>query len=782
MKLMPSASEIRKVAFLGNYLPRKCGIATFTADLCESIAAEFPRTQCFAVPVNDSEEGYDYPETVRFEIPEQDPAAYDRAAEFLNNSNVGAVSLQHEFGIFGGPAGGHIIPLLRSLKMPVVTTFHTILRQPNADQRRVTHELLAHSTRLVVMSQVGHELLRQIYDAPAEKIDVIPHGIPDMPFVDPAFFKDKFGVEGKLVLLTFGLLSPSKGIEHVLNALPEILREFPDLVYIVLGATHPNLVREQGETYRLGLERLARKNKVAKNVIFYNRFVGIEELKEFIGAADLYVTPYLNEAQITSGTLAYAFGSGKAVVSTPYWHARELLADGRGVLVPFGDPGALAREIIALLQDDTRRHAMRKSAYLLGRQTTWPNVARMYMRTFEQARMERAQMSRRSFEIKTLDQQPRQLPEFKLDHVVRMTDSTGMFQHATYTVPNFAEGYCTDDNARAYILTVLLEELGEESAQVRSLATTYLAFLNHALHRPTGKFRNFMSFERRWMEECGSEDSNGRALWALGTGVGRSRRPSFARLAGQLFNRTLASASDFKSPRAWALTLLGIHEYLRRFSGDRQAQQIRETLIGRLMDGFGACESEDWPWCEDTVTYDNPRLAQALILSGADAGQEAVVEMGVKALRWLMELQTSEDGYFRPIGCYGFYKRGEPRANFDQQPIEASATVSACLEALRVTGDNEWLEQAWRAFDWFLGWNDLGLELYSPSSGGCYDALHVDRVNQNQGAESTLAFLLSLAEMKAIQNTGPNFQAPMPLEDTFPEPGDSQEPTEIARP
>src|SRR6185369_14437156 len=333
MKLMPNASEIRKLAFLGNYLPRKCGIATFTADLCESIAAEYPQTQCFAVPVNDLEEGYDYPPAVRFEIQEQDLPAYERAADFLNISNVGAVSLQHEFGIFGGPSGSHLIPLVRALKMPVVTTFHTILRQPNADQRRVMHELLAHSTRLVVMSQIGQDLLRDVYEAPVEKIDVIPHGIPDLPFVDPTFFKDKFGVEGKLVLLTFGLLSPSKGIENVLNALPEILRQFPNVVYIVLGATHPNLVREQGEAYRFSLERLAKKNKVEKNVMFYNRFVDIEELKEFIGAADLYVTPYLNEAQITSGTLAYAFGSGKAVVSTPYWHARELLADDRGVLV-----------------------------------------------------------------------------------------------------------------------------------------------------------------------------------------------------------------------------------------------------------------------------------------------------------------------------------------------------------------------------------------------------------------------------------------------------------------
>jgi glycosyltransferase involved in cell wall biosynthesis len=749
---MQPASEIRKLALLGNYLPRKCGIATFTADLCEAVAAEFPKTQCFAVPVNDQEAGYDYPPVVRFEIQEQDPSSYERAADFLNLSNVGVVSLQHEFGIFGGPSGGHIVPMLRSLKMPVVTTLHTVLRDPSPDQRRVMKGLLAHSTRVVVMTQRGRELLEEVFEAPPEKIDVIPHGIPDMPFVDPNFYKDKFGVEGKLVLLTFGLLSPNKGIEHVLNALPEVLSHFPNLVYIVLGATHPNLVREQGETYRFGLERLARKNKVEKNVIFYNRFVDIEELKEFLGAADLYITPYLNESQITSGTLAYAFGCGKAVVSTPYWHAAELLAEERGVLVPFADSKAVAREIMGLLREESRRHALRKRAYTLGREMVWSSVAKMYMRSFEQARLERGVMSRRSFAVQTLDQQPRELPALKLDHLRRMTDSTGLFQHATFTVPNFAEGYCTDDNARAFILTVLLEELGEESAAVRGLATTYLAFLNHALDRASGRFRNFMGFDRKWTEETGSEDSNGRALWALGLASGRSRRKTFQALAGQLFNRALPAASDFAAPRAWALTLLGIQEYLRRMSGDRLAQQLRETLTARLMDGFSRCAEVGWPWCEDKVAYDNARLPHALIVSGAATGQQAVLDTGLKALRWLVEMQTSEHGWFRPIGCHGFYKRGETRAQFDQQPLEAHSTVSACLDAWRVTSESYWYEQATRAFDWFLGWNDLGLELYSPSSGGCCDALHVDRVNQNQGAESTLAFLLSLAELKLAQD------------------------------
>jgi glycosyltransferase involved in cell wall biosynthesis len=738
-------------------LPRRCGIATFTADLCAAMMGEFPETQCFVVPVNDVEGGYEYPAEVRFEIEEQDLSSYQRAADFLKISNVDVVCAQHEFGIYGGPAGSHLLALLRELRVPVVTTLHTILREPSAEQRRAMQELITRSTRLVTMAQRGREFLTEVYKAPPAKIDLIPHGIPDMPFVDPNFYKDLFAVEGKCVLLTFGLLSPNKGIEHVLNALPEIVAEFPNVVYIILGATHPSLLREQGEAYRLSLERLAKQNQVQKHVIFYNRFVDLEELKEFIGAADIYLTPYLNEAQITSGTLAYAFGAGKAVISTPYWHAAELLAEERGVLVPFHDPKAIAREVLALLRDETRRHALRKNAYKLSREMVWSNVAQLYMRSFREARLQQAAQSRKSFILKPLDQQTRQLPELKLDHLGRMTDSTGLFQHAVFTVPNFSEGYCTDDNARGFVLTVLLEELGEESSRARTLATTYLAFLKHAFDLKTMRFRNALSFDRRWLDEQGSEDCHGRALWALGIGVGRSPHRSFQMLAGQLFAQALPAVTEFTSPRAWAFSLLGIDEYLRRLSGERLANQAREVLTARLMELFDQSAQPDWPWFEETLAYDNAKLAQALIASGRATGQPAVWERGLQALRWLAQVQTAEGGYFRPIGSDGFYRRGQTRANFDQQPIEAHAMVSACLEAYRMTSDAWWHEQAQRAFDWFLGWNDLGVELYSTSTGGCRDALHVDRVNQNLGAESTLAFLLSLAELQLERNVAAAF-------------------------
>jgi glycosyltransferase involved in cell wall biosynthesis len=764
MKIMiKENSKIGKIAFVGDHLPRKCGIATFTSDLLAAVASAHPQSQCLAVSVNDIPGGYEYPEVVRFEIEEQDLSSYLRAADFLNISNVDMVCLQHEFGIYGGPAGGHILAFLRELRMPVVTTLHTVLRDPRPDQRRVMQELISLSTRLVVMVERGRRMLQDIYDAPAAKIDLIAHGIPDVGFVDPTYFKDQFGVEGKVVLLTFGLLSPNKGIECVLNALPDILKEFPEVVYIVLGATHPNELREHGEAYRVSLELLAKKNKIEKNVIFYNRFVELENLKEFIGAADLYITPYLNEAQITSGTLAYTFGSGKAVISTPYWHATELLGEDRGVLVPFGDAPAIAREVIGLLRDDTRRHAMRKNAYRLGREMIWSNVAQLYMRTFEAARLQGAALSRKSLMTKTLDRRPRELPELKLDHLMRMTDSTGVFQHAIFGVPNFSEGYCTDDNARAFILAVLLAELGEEPEFAKTLATTSAAFLHHAFDPKTKRFHNHMSFERGWLDAQGSDDCQGRAIWALGIGVGRSPFRSFQMMAGQLFAQALPALMEFTSPRAWAFGLIGIHEYLRRLSGDSLVNQTREALTGRLMDHFERSYHPDWHWFEEELSYDNAKLAHALILSGSATGQPAVFERGLEALRWLNKIQTSEKGHFRPIGSNGFYRRGGARANFDQQPIEAQAMASACLEAYRATADLWWFEQAQCAFDWFIGWNDLGLELYSPESGGCGDGLHVDRVNGNQGAESTLAFLLSLAEMRLAQNMVTSFKKPIAI-------------------
>ena len=520
---MRTGSSKQTIAFLGNYLPRKCGIATFTSDLLGSVAARYPQCTCFAVAVNDIDGSYRYPDAVRVEIEEQDVDSYRLAARFLNSRNVDVVSLQHEFGIFGGPAGSHILTLLQELDAPVVTTLHTVLRTPNADQRRVMQELIARSSRLVTMTEWGRTMLEEVYQAPPAKIDLIPHGIPDVSFVAPDHYKEKVGVRGKHVLLTFGLLSPNKGIEHVLNALPDVLAEFPDITYIVLGATHPHELLTRGETYRSGLEAIAEKNGVANSVIFDNRFVDLKELTDFIGAANIYITPYLDEAQITSGTLAYAFGAGKAVISTPYWHAAELLRDERGVLVPFADPKAIAREVRALLRDAVRRSAMSAKAYELGRAMVWSNTAVLYSDSFETAQKRGAAAPRESAAVATFRHRPHESPELNLDHLSYMTDSTGIFRHASLTVPNFAEGYCTDDNARALILAAWLGQLEEAPKRVRALATTYAAFLDYAFNPRTERFRNSLDIDRRWVDDNGSEDCHGRAIWALGTALGRSQ-------------------------------------------------------------------------------------------------------------------------------------------------------------------------------------------------------------------------------------------------------------------
>jgi glycosyltransferase involved in cell wall biosynthesis len=708
-----------------------------------------PRADCFTGAVNDRPEGYDYPPRVRFELDQKDLNSYRRAADFLNFSNAGVLCVQHEFGIYGGPAGSHLLALLKEVRMPVVTTLHTILRDPNEAQRKVMKELIQRSDRLVVMAEKGREILLETYGAPEGKVDLIQHGIPDMPFVDSAFYKEQFGVEGRQVLLTFGLLGPGKGIEYAIEALPEIVKQHPDVVYLILGATHPHLVAREGETYRLGLERLAEDRGVKENVIFYNRFVSLDDLKEFIGATDIYLTPYLNEAQITSGTLAYVFGAGKAVVSTPYWHAQELLAGDRGTLVPFRDPAAIARAVCAYLDDPVRLLATREKAYALGREMLWPVVGQKYLDSFRRARKERRTAPRSSFAQWTLATRPYDLPPLRLDHVMRMSDSTGILQHATYNVPNYAEGYCTDDNARAYLLCNLLDDNGglPPSDALERLATSYLAFLAAALNLETGRFRNFMSHGRQWLEAQGSEDSHARALWALGSGAGRSRNPGHRKLATRLFERGLQAVDAFISPRAWAFTLLGIHEYLQGNPGQTTATAMRDTLTERLLTLWKECATDSWPWFEPCATYDNARISQALILSAQGQADSEAMEVGLKSLRWLASVQKAPAGHFRPIGSNGFYARDGAHADFDQQPVEAQAMVSACLDAFRATQDLDWTREARRAFEWFLGRNDLGLPVYDATTGGCGDGLHVDRISENQGAESTLAFHLALAEM-----------------------------------
>jgi glycosyltransferase involved in cell wall biosynthesis len=754
--------NIKKVAFIGNYLPRQCGIATFTTDLCESFAAMNPGVQCFAIPITDIEEGYQYPERVRFEIKEQDIDTYKAAADFLNLNDIDIVCLQHEYGIFGGKAGGYVLSLLRNQKMPLITTLHTILKNPNIQQRRVMDELLAISDYVVVMSQKGAEILRSIYKTPQDKVRLIPHGIPDVPFIDPSFYKDQYGVEGKIVLLTFGLLAPNKGIEVVLRSLPDVIKRHPNVVYLVAGVTHPNLLRHEGEKYRLSLHRLADELGVKGHVIFHNKFVSIEELKELIALADIYITPYLEETQITSGTLAYSFGAGNAVISTPFWHAQELLADGMGILVPFRDSDSIAQAITRLIRNEVERHSMRKNAYLLGREMTWNKVAQQYGNLFEEARQKRPSVMQRKISMRPLNEQPLILPDIKLDHFLRMIDFIGIFQHALHNVPNFAEGYCTDDNSRALILTVLLENLGTiNSLRLNDLASRFLGFVRYAWDEKAARFRNFLTFQRTWVDENFSEDSHGRAVWALGTCIGRSKNEGFTQMAAEIFEQALAPISSFTSPRAWAFALIGAYEYQQRFPGDRFARNSLEVLSTKLMRLYDENSSAEWKWFEPVLTYDNAKIPHALIVSGRGLTNEKMLKSGIDSLHWLTTVQTSSRGHFQPVGTDKIFERGSSKPVFDQQPIEAYSTISACLEAYLTTKDKHWHNEAEKAFQWFLGANDLGISLYEPENGGCYDGLHVDRVNRNQGAESTIAFLLSLYEMTNITNIIESLKEPI---------------------
>jgi hypothetical protein len=559
-------------------------------------------------------------------------------------------------------------------------------------------------------------------------------------------------VEGKKVLLTFGLLSPNKGIENVLQALPGVIKKHPDVVYIILGATHPHILKLHGDAYRIMLQQLVRKLDIGKHVIFQNRFVTLRELCEFLGIADIYVTPYLEEAQITSGTLAYAMGTGKAVISTPYWYATEMLADGRGRIVPFRNPDALAEQIIELLDNDVERHAMRKKAYTFSREAVWKAVSRKYLQVFSEVKQNRIRnpRPRHSYveNIKIITNF--ELPEIKLDHLKACTDDTGILQHANYNIPDRTHGYCTDDNARALLVAAMGQKyLPTNGLGLDFLSGHYLGFLLYAYNEKNGCFRNFMTYSRQWMEEIGSEDAHGRALWCLGKAVAFLDDPGHLAMSTTLFNKALRAVDNFHSPRAIAFCLVGMHAYLHKFSGDSDVRRMLEVLADRLFDQFKNNATDDWPWLENALNYANGKLPHALLLSGQRMQRNDMIDMGLNSLKWLLAIQT-EDNHFVPIGSNGWYEKGGSRARFDQQPVEAKDMVEACVEAFNFTRDHTWFENAVMCFNWFLGHNDLNMPLYDPKTGGCRDGLMADGINQNQGAESSLAWLLSLMTLQKL--------------------------------
>ncbi len=748
-------SQLSSLAFIGNSLPRRCGIAAFTTDLQQAISASCADVKTCIVAMTDHGYAYKYPSVVRLQVNDDRIGDYVHAADFLNAGQFEVVSLQHEFGIFGGEAGDHIMALLSRLTMPIVTTLHTVLSEPTPLQRRVLDRIVDASSKVVVMAEKGRELLRTVHRVPAEKIEIIPHGIPDMAFVEPDQAKLKLGFSGRTVILTFGLLSPNKGVEVMIDAMPSILKSHKNAVYVVLGATHPNLVRHHGEAYRESLVARVRALGIEDHVVFFDQFVDRATLLGFISMCDVYVTPYLNEAQMTSGTLAYSFGLGKAVVSTPYWHARELLADGRGILVPFGDVTAIGNEIAGLLTNNARRQAMRKRSYSSSRSMTWERTAERYLTTFESARR-----GHRLRAIARLDQSGPSRgspvpPEMRIGHLLSMCDDTGLYQHAAHSVPDRSHGYCVDDNARSLLLACALNNPGEQRLP-ETLTARLAAFVQHAWNPDTRRFRNFMSFDRSWLEDIGSEDSHGRTLWALGECARSDASQSRRRWAASLFAEALLTAESFRSPRAWAFTLLGLDAYCTSVTEDSPAQRLRHLLAERLISIMSVVATKEWVWFEEGLAYDNARLPQALIVTGISTGAPAYVEAGLRSLRWLMTLQTTPAGFFRPIGTEGFGdKRKLPRA-FDQQPLEATAAISACLAAWRADGDVEWRSEAARAFAWFLGSNDLALPLVDLETGSCCDGLHPDRPNENRGGESVISYLLGLAEIRQLARISGN--------------------------
>jgi len=751
---------VRRIALIGNSLPRKCGIATFTTDLQQAIVASRPHLEAVIAAMNDGHQVYDYPQAVVVQIGDKTPKDYNRAADFLNAGEFEAISLQHEFGIFGGEAGRFILPLLARVHAPIVTTLHTVLAQPALSQRRVLEEIIGLSAKVVVMAAKGAQLLREVYATPADKIEIIPHGVPDFPFVEPEEAKAKLGLSNRTVILTFGLLSPNKGVEFMIDAMPEILRHCPDAVYVVLGATHPSLISSEGEAYRLSLVSRVEALGIERHVLFFNQFVDKATLLGFIAMCDAYVTPYLNEAQMTSGTLAYSFGLGKAIVSTPYWHAQELLADGLGLLVPFRDARALSAAIVGLLTDDVRRRVIRERGYAASRSMTWEKVADRYVEVFEAV-----YRAPRQLLVRSPNQRPSaqpELPSVQTEHLVAMCDGTGLLQHAIHSVPDRAHGYCVDDNARALLLSVALRAPGEPPLP-EALTARFAAFVQHAWNPETRRFRNFMSFDRRWLEPFGSEDSHGRTLWALGACAAQDSDPSRRLWAADLFAEALPIVETFTSPRAWAFALLGLDGFCAARDGDTVPHRLRRVLAGRLVALFAGNATSTWNWFESSLSYDNARLPQALLVTSQATSDATYRIAGLKSLKWLMTVQTAPSGVFRPVGTECFGMERAPLSPFDQQPLEATATIAACLAAYQVDDDPDWKRAAERAFAWFLGENDLALPLVDVTTGSCRDGLHADSANNNRGGESALSYLLALTEIRALARSSRGHHAPRPL-------------------
>jgi glycosyltransferase involved in cell wall biosynthesis len=776
--------SLRATALVGTYVPRACGIATFTRDLREALVFDAAAAPSAGpgppwVVALDHGRGRDpvaYPPEVRHRLRRGDRGSVNRIATALEADGVRVVSLQHEFGIYGGHSGRDVLALADALRAPLVTTFHTVLARPQPLQREIVRRLAAASARVVVMTERGRALLQSAHGVPAERITVIPHGVPDMPFADPDVAKPPLGVGGRRVILSFGLINPNKALELAIDALARVVGEVPEACYVICGATHPDVRRRHGEAYRHSLVERIEHLGLEKHVRFVDRYLDQRELTAWLQAADVFVTPYANAAQITSGTLAYAVAAGKAVVSTPYEHARELLADGRGAVVPFGDVEALAARFRELLTDDAARDAMRRLAWQHGRASIWPAVGQRYRELFVEVIAERRAAERAAAPpmaaVAVAPRSPdgrRPLPRLPFPaplagvsrrHLDRMWDEWGLFQHAIGAHPDPRHGFCTDDVARAIVVDLLQSLATSWPAPAASLRRG-VAFLEAAFHPEEGRFRNFRGADGRWLEAVGSEDSHGRALQALGAVIRGSHDPILHARVRRLFTVALPAALSFRSLRPWAYAILGCDATLAAGASagipDATAAPATRltlaTLAGRLAAAVASApERHGWPWPEHAVTYDNGVVPQALIAAGLRLERDDWVRLGLDRLAWLAAAQTAPDGHLTLIGNDGWWPRGDRPARFDQQPIEAVSLLEAARMALAGTGEPHWALLMERAYSWFLGANDLGLPLADPDHGSCRDGLRPDSINPNRGAESTLAWLLAVERIRGLRS------------------------------
>jgi glycosyltransferase involved in cell wall biosynthesis len=738
------------ISFVSSYVPRRCGIATFTNDLANSIRELNPDEYLVNISaLNDTPEGYKYSSEVNFEIKDKNINDFKEAANYLNLSDTDVISIQHEFGLYGGEAGSSILNLINKLNKPVVTTFHTVLENPSNEELKVVKEIGNRSTFLVVQSNRSFDILEKVAGIPRRKIKFVPHGAPDVQFLDPAFYKDKFKLSEKKVILTFGLLSPGKGFEDAISSVKIAVEKYPNVMFIILGATHPNVKKQFGESYRNSLENLVKKLGLENNVMFINRFVNTKELLEFLMMSDIYVSPYRNRQQAVSGTLTYALACGKAIVSTPYLYAEELLRDEKGILVPFKDPKEMGRAITELLLDENKRNRLRKNAYDAGRGLIWSNVGRLYAEVFKSA-TQKFKANKSMPVLSAFNTILPSLPEVNLTHLKDLTDCTGIFQHATYSIPNPNHGYCTDDNVRALLVSVMHKKFSNDE-KIDPYINRYLTFVYNSFNKEIGLFRNFMTYDRKWLEEAGSEDCNGRVIYVFGYLINQIQSQSILGLVKNLFDMSIKNMTGFKSPRAISYIILGCIFYLNKFSGASEIKKILNELSYRLFEYYVNAKSDGWLWFEEYLTYVNARKPQALIMAGEYLNKSEYVSAGIESLEWLYNILYDEDNkYLSLIGNDGWYAKGKSRAKYDQQPVEIPALIEACYQAYLATNDYRWIKNITTAFSWFLGNNDRQEPMIDFTSGGCYDGLTSTKINDNQGAESTLSWLSSLYKMISI--------------------------------